>query len=265
MLEACMPLEGDGGGMPLLVSVIINCYNGEEYLREAIDSVLAQTYPHWEIIFWDNASTDGSATIARSYGDQVRYFRSATTIPLYEARNLALNYCNGRATGFLDCDDIWLPDKLEQQVALFLEGKKIVYGRYEEIDGSGRRTGVISPDPVIGWVTDSLLRRNVISIGTLLIDTELLRSYRFDPSFFLVGDFELWVRLSLDHPFHSLDGIVELSRQHAGNTSRLLHSRWLPERRRFYRQFLKVQSSLKYPNILRYIVRAEVRGALGRW
>jgi glycosyltransferase involved in cell wall biosynthesis len=51
---------------PALVSVIMNCLNCEKYLREALDSVYAQTYPNWEIIFWDNASTDGSGGIARS-------------------------------------------------------------------------------------------------------------------------------------------------------------------------------------------------------
>ena len=58
-----------------LVSVIINCFNGEEFLREAIDSVLAQTYTHWEIVFWDNQSTDATAEIVKSYTDsRIRYY-----------------------------------------------------------------------------------------------------------------------------------------------------------------------------------------------
>ena len=52
-----------------LVSIIMNCYNGEKYLREALDSVLAQTYDNWELIFWDNRSTDNSANIVHSYND----------------------------------------------------------------------------------------------------------------------------------------------------------------------------------------------------
>jgi len=58
------------------VSVIMNCLNYSKYLREAIDSVYVQTYKDWEIIFWDNASTDNSAEIARSYDRRLRYFRS---------------------------------------------------------------------------------------------------------------------------------------------------------------------------------------------
>ena len=56
------------------VSVIINCYNSEKFLREAIDSVYSQTYKNWEIIFWDNQSTDESAKIAKSYDEKIIYF-----------------------------------------------------------------------------------------------------------------------------------------------------------------------------------------------
>ena len=58
-----------------LVSVIMNCYNGDKFLKEAIDSVLSQTYSNWELIFWDNQSVDDSASIVNSYGDiRLRYF-----------------------------------------------------------------------------------------------------------------------------------------------------------------------------------------------
>ena len=72
-----------------LVSIIINCFNGEKYLREAINSVIAQSYENWEIIFWDNKSTDKSAKIFQSYNDKrLRYFLAPFhTELLYEARN----------------------------------------------------------------------------------------------------------------------------------------------------------------------------------
>ena len=99
-----------------LVSVIMNCYNGEKYLREAIDSVYAQTYQNWEIIFWDNASTDTSAEITNTYDSKLRYFKGEKTIPLGAARNKALSKCNGDYIAFLDVDDLWLPKKLEKQI-----------------------------------------------------------------------------------------------------------------------------------------------------
>jgi glycosyltransferase involved in cell wall biosynthesis len=103
----------------MLVTVVINCLDGERYLREALDSVFAQTYPDWEIVFWDNHSSDATGRIASSYGDRVRYFRSDETHPLGQARNLALHEAKGDLIAFLDADDIWLPRKLEKQVPLF--------------------------------------------------------------------------------------------------------------------------------------------------
>jgi len=122
-----------GAGEPL-VSIIMNCYNSDRFLREAIDSVYAQTYENWEIIFWDNASTDSSAEIANSYDSKIRYFMADTTAPLGEARVLAVQQANGEYLAFLDCDDLWLPDKLNEQIKLFSEGGDelgLVYGRCE--------------------------------------------------------------------------------------------------------------------------------------
>lgn len=116
-----------------LVSIIINCRNSQEYLREAIDSIFAQTYTHWEIIFWDNLSTDGSAAIAKSYDSRkLRYFKSEQNLTLGKARNLALAEVKGRYLSFLDCDDKWFADKLGIQVDLLERNKEFdfVYGNY---------------------------------------------------------------------------------------------------------------------------------------
>ena len=72
-----------------LVSILMNCYNGEKYLKEAIDSIYNQTYDNWEIIFWDNASTDETANIVKSYDHKIKYYLAAKTSPLGEARNFA--------------------------------------------------------------------------------------------------------------------------------------------------------------------------------
>lgn len=102
-----------------LLSVIINCYNGEKYLREAIDSVLAQTYKNWEIVFWDNQSTDSTREIVKSYKDpRIHYFYAPKHTPLGEARNLAVEKTNGEYINFLDADDVWSENKLAEQVKL---------------------------------------------------------------------------------------------------------------------------------------------------
>ena len=96
-----------------LVSVIMNCYNGEKYLKEAIDSVCAQTYENWEIIFWDNQSADQSAKIFQSYNDpRLKYHYAPIHTFLYEARNNAIEKARGEFIAFLDVDDWWYSEKL---------------------------------------------------------------------------------------------------------------------------------------------------------
>ncbi len=97
-----------------LVSIIMNCYNSDTYLREAIESVFDQTYQNWEIIFWDNQSSDESANIINSYQDsRVKYFYAPEHTPLGEARNLAIDKAIGEWVAILDADDIWHKDKLQ--------------------------------------------------------------------------------------------------------------------------------------------------------
>lgn len=245
------------------VSVIINCHNGERYLHEAIDSVYSQTFSDWEIIFWDNASTDRSCMIAKSYDNRLRYYRSDTLYPLYTARNLALDECLGQVVTFLDCDDIWLSEKLALQVALYRAGNKLVYGPYLLIDSEGSRLPDPMPATKSGHITNHLLRKNSISIGCVLVDKDLLKTERFDPYYDLLGDFDLWVRLSLKHHFTCTKVALEFSRQHGGNTSYRLHYKWHDERRFFYRKFIRLAGFFRYPGIIPYMIKAEIKGILG--
>ena len=132
-----------------LVSVIINCYNGEKYLREAIDSVIAQTYENWEIIFWDNQSDDDSALIVHGYEDQrIKYYKTDQFTPLGEARNLAMEKATGEWCAFLDCDDMWYLDKLEKQIDIIINDNDVlgvVYGRMvvvSKVYSNSNATGV---------------------------------------------------------------------------------------------------------------------------
>jgi len=102
-----------------LITVIINCYNGAEFLDTAVTSVLQQTYQFWELIFWDNQSTDNSYDMVATYNDKrIKLYRSPTHTTLAKARYEALLYARGDWTGFLDVDDVWHPRKLEFQINL---------------------------------------------------------------------------------------------------------------------------------------------------
>lgn len=103
------------------VSIIVNCYNGEEYLNAALQSIRNQTYQDYEIVFIDNCSTDNSASIAMSFGEKLKYYKTNRTIPLGAGRNYALEKCVGEYIAFLDCDDLWVPDKLKVQTVIMDE------------------------------------------------------------------------------------------------------------------------------------------------
>jgi len=112
------------------VSIILNIHNGAPFLREALASVRAQSFADWELIAWDDCSTDDSAKIVAEYRDpRVRYFLSPEQTPLGKARDLAMRQATGEWLAFLDQDDVWLPHKLENQLALAAPAIGIIYGR----------------------------------------------------------------------------------------------------------------------------------------
>ncbi len=121
------------------VSIIMNVRNGASFLREALNSVTAQTFQDWESIVWDDCSTDDSPRIVSEYQDQrIRYFLSPEDTPLGEARNNAIRQAKGEWLAFLDQDDIWLPRKLQQQMALADNNTGMIYGRAIQFYPSGK-------------------------------------------------------------------------------------------------------------------------------
>ena len=101
-----------------LVTCIVPAFNGDRYLREALDSIVAQTYRPTEIIVVDDGSTDGTADLVAEYGKLVKYFWQPNTGPA-SARNLGWRVAAGKWVAFLDQDDVWHPEKLSRQIAYF--------------------------------------------------------------------------------------------------------------------------------------------------
>lgn len=120
-----------------LVSAIIIFLNGEQFMEEAIASIFAQTYDNWELLLVDDGSTDKSTAIAQEYAqkypEKVRYLEHENhqNRGMSASRNLGIKHAKGNYIGFLDADDIWLPQKLEQQVAILNSYPEaaMVYGR----------------------------------------------------------------------------------------------------------------------------------------
>ena len=162
-----------------LVSVIMNGFNSARYLAEAIASVLGQTYDRWEIIFWDNCSEDATEAIVRSFADpRIHFFRAPRQMPLAEGRNFAIARAGGSWVAFLDCDDLWLPDKLSRQVALLqtesLDELGLIYGRTQSFSDRGDQGETIyryegRPLPTGNILRPLLLEGNLVPIVSAMI------------------------------------------------------------------------------------------------
>ena len=207
------------------VSVIMNCLNCERYLREAIDSVFAQTYEDWEIIFWeDNASKDNSEKIAKSYGHKLRYFRSDVSLPLYGSRNLAVQKARGKYIAILDCDDLWLPTKLEEQIALFErdDGLGLVYSDafiFNEKGKQKRKSEIHKP--YRGNIFSELLLCNFINTQTVVIRREAFDSmdHWFDGRLIMAGDYDAYLRISCRWKVDYVDKPLASYRVHGNSKS----------------------------------------------
>ena len=205
--------------MPL-VSIIMNCYNSARYLREALDSVYQQTFKDYEIIFWDNQSTDDSGKIAKSYGEPLKYFRGETYLPLGAARNAAIEKVTGKYIAFLDCDDIWLPEKLAKQVALLESNQELglVYSDCYFIDSAGRmseKTCFFHSKPFRGMAFNKLFQANPIPLLTAIITREAQKKARgFNPKYEIGEEYDLWLRIAEYYPIDFIDQLLGKYRIH---------------------------------------------------
>lgn len=185
-----------------LVSVIMNCHNGEEYLKRALDSVCAQTYKNLEIIFWDNASTDKSAEIFNEYAEKdkrFKYYKSDKCVSLGEARSYAVNKCTGDYITFLDTDDEWLSDKTEIQVKAMLEDDYVLgYSSvYEVYDNKCKAYNIRWSS---GKIFPNLLTQFEVQLPTAIIKRDKLieKKLTFDPYIQASEEYCLFMQLIYD-------------------------------------------------------------------
>ncbi len=122
------------------VSIIMPAHNAEDYIAEAIESVLVQTYRNWELIIVDDDSSDDTAEVIRSYRDRrIRYVQVARVGSPAGVRNIGLDLCEGTLITFLDADDVYFPDSIEKQAAVLINNRRLtaVYGFADYMDEAG--------------------------------------------------------------------------------------------------------------------------------
>ena len=207
-----------------LVSIVIPTYNSAEFLPEAIDSVLKQTYPHKEIIVVDDGSTDNTESLVQSYSNQIIYLKKKNQGPA-SARNFGIKESRGNFIAFLDADDYWLPEKLSDQVEFFALNPeiKIVHTNAWIMEETETIFPVfVNYKPSSGKIFKELFLKNRINLLTVMLKRECFNVIKgFDESRELIGleDYELWLRMSRKFKIGYLDRILAVYRLHDNNIS----------------------------------------------
>ncbi len=206
------------------VSIIMNCFNGEKFLSQSLDSIIQQTYKNWELIFWDVSTSDKSKKILEEYKEKrFKYFNIGVKKNLYNSRNEAIEVSNGELIAFLDCDDWWHKEKLEKQIKLFEdESVAMVYSGYFEYHQHKNKFKKISSSKIFsGYIQSKIIHDYHIGILTTLIRKKVFNEIRGYNNFFhICGDFEFNIRMSENNKIIGLKEFLAYYRIHKENISR---------------------------------------------
>ena len=252
-----------------LVSIIMNCHNGEKFLEDSLKSIFNQTYQNWELVFWDNISTDKSSMILKKYKDQrIRYFLAKKFEKLYKARNLALEKTLGEYICFLDTDDLWNENFIEKHLNRIKESNcNITYSKYFILNEINKKKHINENKKLpSGFITMHLLKKYTIGIGAILLNKKIFQKYKFDPNYNIIGDFDFFLKLSLSESFYPLQEPLMTYRYHPNNFSNNNYDTYINELKSWIKlnksEFKKISNfnylrmnilKLKIKKYLRYI------------
>lgn len=185
-------------GMPPLVSILIPCYNAEQYIGEAVESALGQTYPNVEVVVVDDGSTDGSVGVLESFGDRIR-FEAGPNRGGCAARNRALSLSRGEYIQYLDADDVLLPGKIERQIGPLIEGTAdmVICQGYRHYDNEPPKLAPFpNRDPEESDALDYCLNQQLYSLGPLHRRTMVERVGGYRESVRKWQEYDLHIRLA---------------------------------------------------------------------
>lgn len=217
------------------VSIVIPVFNGSNYLREAIDSALAQTYPDIEIVVVNDGSRDDGETerIALSYGDKIRYF-SKKNGGVASALNMAIEKMSGDYFSWLSHDDLYCPEKVETQMralAGMANPRAIAYGDHAVFyDNAADAEEVRLPHVPPGQFRYFITVNNILHGCTLLIPRAAFDECgRFNEALRTTQDYDLWFRMAEKYQFIHIPGALVKARSHAEQSSTKMKSTALEE------------------------------------
>lgn len=198
------------------ISVVTPVRNGERFIRQTIESVLAQDYPALEYLIVDGGSTDRTLEIARRFGDRITLI-SGSDSGQAEALNLGFARARGEILGWLNADDLYTSGALAAVAAAFAErpGVDVIYGNADHIDDEGR---VLDPYPVEPFDRRALARRCFICQPAAFVRRSALHAVgALDPTLHYALDYDLWIRLCRTATFAKIDRELAYSRMHPAN------------------------------------------------
>ena len=231
-----------------LVSIIMNCYNGEKFLKESIQSVISQKYKNWELIFWDNKSTDRSAEILKSFKDKrIKYYKSKKKTVLYRARNLALAKTKGKFIAFLDTDDIWCKDKLSLQIPKFNnKSVGLVYSNFFKLNNNRKKNLAFKNKLPSGNVTHLIIKNYQVGILTVVLRKKFLKIKKlFDFKYDLLADFDFILNFSKKYNFASIEKPLACYRIHENQLQKI---EMISQAKQFCLWFKKKNIEKKFKN-----------------
>jgi glycosyltransferase involved in cell wall biosynthesis len=204
---------------PGLVSIVLPTYKGARRIRDAIESVRAQTYSPWELIVVIDGSTDNTAGIVQQFNDErIALVHFETNRGPSESRNAAIAVASGEFVAFIDDDDQWLPDKLARQVALLRDNPDLglVHGGVLDVMEDGRRLTRLPPRDARSYRANLLQDR--LALSTVLVRRSVLdRVGLFDPSLNAFEDWDLWTRVLRLYESDFIADVVVIARQRGGS------------------------------------------------
>lgn len=183
-----------------LVSIIVPVYNVQKFIEETMDCVLAQTYPRWELLLVEDCSTDDTLNVIQRYLERtgekrIRLLRQPANMGAARARNRGLQEANGRYVSYLDADDLWLPEKLERELAFMKEKEAaFVFTGYEFADENGKGLGKVVHVPETLNYRQALSNTTIFTT-TVMFDLEKLSREQLEMPVMKSEDTALWFRI----------------------------------------------------------------------
>lgn len=220
-----------------LVSIIMPSYNTAKFISETIESVLAQTYPNWELIIVDDCSTDDTDAVVCPYlaDDRIRYIKNEKNSGAAVSRNRALREAKGKWVAFLDSDDLWFPEKLEKQISFMKKNDyHFSYTNYIEIDETANPNGrsVTGPKKVTRhgmynycWMGCLTVMYDAETVGVIQI-ADIKKN----------NDYAMWLKVCKKADCYLLDEVLAKYRKRSGSISNHGYTKLIKWHYKLYRE-----------------------------